>query len=75
MSYEITVREVWYKSESMSVNLSRWDWEVWDEDLQIVDQGSVKYSEADARKAAEKAADLHYKQSSAKVVTYEYNPS
>ncbi len=74
MSYEITVREVWYKSEN-NLNVNRFDWSVYDDQYDLVDSGSVKYSEADARKAAEKAADLYFKQSNAKVLTYEYTPS
>lgn len=76
MSYEIKVREVWYKSD-LGPNFgpsNRWDWEVYDEDFQLIDQGSAKYAAGDARKAAEKAATLHYRQQKAKVETYEYTP-
>ena len=74
MIYDITIREEWYKDDRHNLPKSRWNWEVYDDDVQLIDQGSNQYSERDARISAERAATLHYRQKKAKVVTYEFTP-
>jgi hypothetical protein len=74
MSYRIELREEWHKHPSMGTPTSRWDWFVYDEEDQLVDQGSTQYSETDARKYAERAATLYHRQQHAKRVEYEFTP-
>lgn len=74
MSYNIEIKEEWYKDTTYDKPKSRWDWFTYDEDYQLVDQGSAAYSEHDARMAAERAATLHFKQQRAKRIDYEFTP-
>lgn len=74
MSYRIELKEEWYKHPSMGTAVSRWDWFVYDNEYQLVDQGSTQYSETDARKYAERAAILYDKQQKAKRVEYDFTP-
>ena len=74
MSYRVELKEEFYKHPTHGTAASRWDWFVYDDDEQLVDQGSTQYSERDAKMAAERAATLHYKQQHAKRVEYEFTP-
>ena len=61
MSYTIEVKEEWYKDANGALK-SRWDWFVYDNEYQLLDQGSAPWSEGDAKQRAERAATLHYRQ-------------
>lgn len=74
MSYNIEIKEEWYKDPTYGKPKNRWDWFTYDEDYQLVEQGSAAYSETDARMQAERAATLHFKQQRAKRIDYEFTP-
>lgn len=74
MSYRIELKEEWHKHVTHGTLTSRWDWFVYDNDEQLIDQGSTPYNENEARRAAEKAATLHFKQQRARRVEYDFTP-
>jgi hypothetical protein len=74
MTYRIELKEDWYKCPTYGKVTSRWLWFVYDEEEQLLDQGTAQYSERDARIQAERAATLHYKQNTATRVEYEFTP-
>jgi hypothetical protein len=74
MRYSITVREKWNTTGTWSqYNTSKWEWELYDDDEQLLDQGT-RDTESQARKAAELAADLDYKIKNSAYHTYTYSP-
>lgn len=74
MSYRIELKEDWYKDPTYGKVTSRWLWFVYDDDEQLLDQGTAQYSESDARMAAERSATLHHKQQTAQRIEYEFTP-
>jgi hypothetical protein len=74
MTYNIEIKEEWYKEPQYGKLRSKWNWFVYDENYQLLDQGSSDWGEADARLKAERAATLDYKQQKAKRVEYSFTP-
>jgi hypothetical protein len=75
MSYNIEIKEEWYKDPTYGKLKNKWNWFVYDDQyITILDQGSAAYSETDARLQAERAATLHHKQQHASRVEYEFTP-
>jgi hypothetical protein len=74
MSYRIELQEEWYKHPNTGQPSSRWNWFVYDNEYQLVDQGTTNYSETDAKKYAERAATLYDRQQKSKRVEYEFTP-
>jgi hypothetical protein len=74
MTYSIEIKEEFFQHTEYKTITSRWDWFVYDDDVQLLDQGSSAYGESDARKHAERAATLHAKQQAAKRIEYDFTP-
>ncbi len=78
MSYDIHLKELWSKSDLNGNLQSKWTWTVYLEGVQI-DAGSVPFGgevgEREARKNAERAARLDHKRQTARVESYEFDPS
>lgn len=75
MNYRIVLKEDFYKDDVRCKVSSQWLWYVYDgDDDTLIDSGSAKYSERDARMHAERAATLHHRQETATLVEYEFTP-
>lgn len=74
MTYNIELKEEFFQHPEHKYVTSRWNWFLYDEEEQLLDQGSSTYGEADARSQVERAATLHAKQQAAKRITYDFTP-